>query len=391
MQPLTSAPRDALTDDQVLALLTGPDLHVDFGVELLDAALGLVEDMSADVQSCTVSRDCTAVVHGTLSLNMTRELAWGRDRIRPYMLLANGQLSGRFNLGVYLLTTPDSPRGQTPPTYQVNGFDQLHLLQAFIGDSYSVAAGANVLDAVRAALTAAGVAAPVLLDTTAAASTYPGGKTWPLVSSSSSTDDPRVASGSGGFRWVDVVNGLLAAVGYQNVWCDWDGNFRSGPLTDPSARPVEYVFGVGDLKVGIVSGEGSVANDVWGVPNQWTFYQNGLTSQPVAGVSKYVINNVSTGLASQSSLGRVVPAQPQGLDAVDFASLKSQGDAIAAKAMRTTETISSKLSPFPIAWHLDVARYSDASLGDDRTVLGRSWQLPCDGSDMTYAWETVNS
>lgn len=376
MQPLTAAPRDSLTAAQVSTLLTAPALQVDYGCDLLDANLALVADISADVSGGIVHRDNYAVVHGNVDLTISRTLAWGRDRIRPFMVLSAGEVTARFNLGVYLLTTPALPLAESPATFAVTGYDQLHLLQDNIGDSYSVAANTNVLTAVKAALTAAGITAPVLLDSTSAAAVLLSPLTFPLTSSKNPV-------------WLEVVNGLLATISYQGIWCDWDGAFRSGPYLTPDTRPPEWVFNVGDLSVGVVAVARSVTNDVWGVPNWWRFVRNGLTAAPAEGSGQYTVQNTSTGPSSQVSVGRVVHAPVTYLDAVDQASLQAQGDALVATAMRSSEVITAKLSPFPLAWHFDVSTYSDAQLGADRKAQCRSWSLPLDGSDTDYILESV--
>ena len=386
MQPLTAAPRDAFTVAQVTALLVAPDIAVDFGVELLDASLNLVADISADVAGGTVHRDNLAAVHGTVDLTISRQLAWGRDRVRPFMLLSSataGVTRCRFNLGVYLLMTPATPLAETPITVAVVGYDQLHLLQDNIGDSYFVAAGSNVLTAVRAALTAAGITAPVLLDSTASASVLASDLAFPLTSSASPT-------------WLQVVNALLATISYRGIWCDQDGNFRSEPYVNPSARPVEWVFKVGDLLTGVVATDRTVVSDVWGTANWWRFVANGLAAAPlelVVGVStnngQYTVQNTATGLSSQASVGRIVHAPVRFLDAVNDASLQAQGDAIVAADKRTTEVLTLKVSPMPIFWHFDVSVISDSALGSDRKTQTRSWALPLDGSDADVILETI--
>ena len=378
MQPLTAPPRSAWTAAQVTALLVAPDLDVDFGVELLDASLALVEDISADVSGGTVHRDDLADVHGTVELTISRELAWGRDRVRPYMLLSSttAAVTGcRFNLGVFLLTTPDRPLDQLPFTYSVTGYDQLHLLQDNIGDSYSVAAGANVLAAVAAVLAAAGITAPILLDSTAAAKTLATARVWPQTSSYSPT-------------WIQVINGLLKAIGYRGIWCDWNGAFRSGHYLPATARPSEWTFAVGDLQVGIVAANRNVSADVWGVPNWWRFIRNQDTT-PVEGSGRYTTENLSTGPSSQASVGRIVRAPVTYLDATSQADLVTQGDKVKAAAMSVPEIITARLSPFPIAWHFDRCTYSDAALGTDRQAQCRSWSLPLTGEDMDYVLESV--
>jgi len=379
VQALTASPRESFTTAQITALLTAPDMSVDFGVELLTASLSLIEDISADVSGGVVKRDNLADVHGTVDLSISRALAWGRDRVRPFMLLSSmtaGVSGCRWNQGVYLLMTPDTALGESPRSWFCTGFDQLHLLQNHIGDSYSVAAGANVLAAVRAALIAAGVLAPILLDSTASAKTLATAMVWPQTSS----DNP---------TWLQVVNDLLAAIGYRGIWCDWDGAFRSGPYVLPEQRPSEFDLLVGDLVVGIVAEQRKVSNDVWGIPNAWRFVMNGLTAAPVEGVSMYSPTNPDIGPSSLASLGRTVRGPVVYLDAVDYVSLVVQGDRIKAAAMRTTELIEVRLSPMPAAWHADRFIYSDPDLGADRQVLGRSWSLPLSGEGMSYVFEAV--
>jgi len=347
-------------------------------VELLDADLTLVEDISADVSGGTIHRDNYADVHGTVDLTISRELAWGRDRVRPYMLLSSataGVTACRFNLGVFLLTTPDRPLDQLPVTYSVTGYDQLHLLQDNIGDSYSVASGTNVLTAVTAVLTAAGITAPILLDSTASAKTLAKTRTWPQTSSDSPT-------------WIGVVNDLLKAIGYAGVWCDWNGAFRATPYVLPAARPSEWTFDVGDLQVGIVASNRSVSNDVWGVPNWWRVISN-QDSTPIEGSGRFTVENLDDGPSSQVSVGRVVHAPVQYLDATSQADLEVQGNKIRAAAMSVPEIITARLSPFPIAGHWDRVVYSDAALGADRQAQCRSWSLPLDGSDGDYILESV--
>lgn len=384
MQPLLAPPRDGLTEAQVRAVLTGPGLAVGFGAELVTPGLSRPLDISVDVAAWTVSHDNTAQVHGTVSLQVARELAWGRDLIRPYMILAGGGVSTRWNLGVYVMTSPDTKLGESPRTYQVSGFDQLYLLQSYVGDSWHVGGADDVLGAVRAALTAAGFAGAVSLDSSAAGATLGGaGKTWPMLDSAGGSGS------SGPTRWIDVATDLLKAVGYGPLWCDWDGAMRSGPYVDPAVRPLEWIFSVADPLAGVVEPDRSVASDVWGVPNRWVFYANGLDGAPVDGASRFEVDNLTTGVTSQTSLGRVVTAQPQGLDAASYGALVTQGTKIAADASRVPETITATLSPFPVLWHDDVALWSDRELGTDRRVRGVSWSLAHDGSGMTTSWETV--
>lgn len=119
MQPLTAPPREHLTAEQVRDLLTGDEVTVSAGLELLDSRNQFVADLSDDLASGKVSHDGRATVHGSCSLQIQRPLAWGRDRVLVYMTLSNAAVSARFNLGVYVLTTPQDKRGETPSTFDV--------------------------------------------------------------------------------------------------------------------------------------------------------------------------------------------------------------------------------------------------------------------------------
>jgi len=380
MQPLTAPPRDDLTADQVKALLTGPRMQVSSGLELLDASLNLVEDISADMQSWTVKRSMTpdVVVHGQLDLTISRELAWGRDRVRPFMTLSNAGVSARFNLGVYMATsTPTNDAGETPRTWKVSCSDQLYLLQNYVEDSYQFDSGTVVLDAIRDLLTDAGWTAPVLLDSTAAGKTLDSPMSFLVTESDTPT-------------FIAILNSLLAAIAYQAAWCDWDGALRSGPIVAPENRPSEWDFLVGDIRRGVVSGDRNSAAELWNAPNYRKFVRKGLTTAPADGSGSTVRENEDVGLSSQASVERVVRAPVQFVDAVDQDALEAQADAIQAAGLRATETLTAKTSPFPLAWHLDVVTWQDAVLGN-RKAQSTQLQLDSKGSDMTYVLQSVSS
>jgi hypothetical protein len=49
-------------------------------------------------------------------VKVSRELVWGVDLIRPYMRVTDKltNLSARFNVGVFCLTTPARDAGESP-------------------------------------------------------------------------------------------------------------------------------------------------------------------------------------------------------------------------------------------------------------------------------------
>ena len=138
MQPLTAPPREHLTAEQVMVLLTGDEVSVAAGLELVDSQNRFVEDITGDLAGGKVDHDARGTIHGSCALQIQRPLAWGRDRVRPYMTLSNAAVSARFNLGVFVLTTPQDKRGEAPQTFDVQGYDLLQPLLDPVGDTYVV-------------------------------------------------------------------------------------------------------------------------------------------------------------------------------------------------------------------------------------------------------------
>jgi hypothetical protein len=378
MQPLAGPPRDAYTPDQVRAVLTADQLVADYGCDLLDGNNQFLEDLSADLATGKVARNNYADVHGTCSLTVQRELAWGQVRARPWMLLSSPLVPAvepRFNLGVFTLTTPEGQRGQTPQSWDVDGYDLLHLLSTDgPGDCYVVGGGTTYLDAIRTAVDASGVGAPLLLAGDRQNTAIPADRVW------APAEGVRVT-------WLRILNDLLAAIGYRGLWADQDGTLRSGPYQAPATRASEWLFDTADQRTNLVGEDRKITADVWGAPNWWRFVRKGMSTRPVEGNGLYTVQNVDGGPTSQNALGRVVHKPLQYLDAADQDSLVSQGDATVDADTAATRTYTLKVSALPIAGHFDVVTFIDANRTDKCQVA--NWELPLDGSLGTWELEAV--
>ena len=375
MQNLTAPPRDSLTAAQVTTLLTGDRLSVAAGLELLDTNNNLVSDITADFVSGSVDRQNFATVHGTCKLVIARQLAWGKDRVRPYMTLSNAGISARFNLGVFVMTTPDSIRNETPLSYDVSGFDLLYLLQAGPSDTYVVASGVTYLAAVQGVLTASGVGVGVSLDGTSGATTLPSPMVWCL--------DPTNPE-----SWLSIINDLLSAISYRGLWANENGTFRSAPYVNPSVRTVEWTLDTSNNKTNLVGDNRKLISDVYGSKNQWKFVRTQMSVQPIIGAGIYIVDNPSTGRTSQAALGRIVRAPAQFLTAADQPSLVAQGDAIVAANQAISRQFEINVDPLPIAGHFDVIQFNDA--GDSDKCQVSAWNLPLDGSPGKWTLASVN-
>jgi hypothetical protein len=361
MQNATAAPRQALTVTQVMNLLTADHISVSAGLELLDTSNRVVSDLSDSFTGGSVERDCYAAVHGSCRIGLQVPLAWGKDRVRPYMTITDGVVTARFNLGVYVLTTPQSKRGDDPATYETQGYDLLHLLGP--SNTYVVAAGTTYLTAVRSVVTASGIGSDVHLDGTRQSTTLPEAMVWSL---------PEKVS------YLRIINDLLAAIGYNEVWADENGDLRSEPFQAVTTRASEWTLDTTDLGTNIVHDERTVTEDVWAPPNWWRFVRKNMATQPTEGSGLYTVQNLNDGPTSQTNLGRVVRKPVQYLDVADQTALVAQGDRIVAEDRQITREVQLTIDPLPLMWHRDCMTFIDNAMPEK--LVATSWALNLDGS-----------
>lgn len=404
---MQSLARDGLSAAQVASILTAADsISVDKGLELLNANLDVVADISEDLAGGTISRVMDADIHGTCRLSVSRALTWGTDIVRPYMRMTDDVtgLSARFNVGAYCLVTPARDMGDSVETYDVTGYDRLYLLNRPVGQSYTIPQGTTYLTAAVAVVAAAGLpTSAVLFDGTARDKALPSDMTWPLQRPERD-DTGQFLPGHGTvFMWLDVLNDLLAAIGYRNVWADENGRFRSEPNVNPAQRSVDWTFDT-DQRTTIVSPRRTVTRDMWQVPNRWVFIQqnrssdapaptfgppvsDGVWARTPGGDGLYTVDNLSAGPTSQSQRGLVWASVTQ-LDAADQATLVQQGDAQVVNDITVTTTFKVTTGPFPAAGHGDVFAYDDDVLGL-QSVQAVQWDLDLDGADMAWQWSVI--
>ena len=376
MQSLTQAPRQNLTAAQVTALITGSQVQVTGGLELLDNSNNYVGDISSTLVSGTVERNNLAMIHGTCSLVLEGAVGWGVDRLRPYVTLSNGVISARFNLGVFVIQTPVANLAENPITYSVTGYDLLCFLAVPVGDTYAVTSGTTYFAAIQAIITALGISSQLYLDGTLQASTLPNDMVWALAPGSNTT-------------WLDIINDLLGSINYRNLWADENGNFRSTPATLPSLRAVEWILDTSDNTKNIVAPKRDVTADVFDAHNWWRFVRTPMSVKPVEGAGIYTVQNVSNGRTSQTALGRTIKAPIQFLAAADQTSLAAQGDAIVAADQRVSRTFTISIDPLPVAGHLDIVQFKDNGSSDICQV--DSWVIDLKGAPAQWILEAVNA
>lgn len=334
------------------AALTGPVLVVDFGVDLLDGNDVPVEDISADVLSLSVERSMYADVHGSCTLSLLRDLVWGVDRVRPWVSV-DGH---RWNLGVFLLTSPDVVAGESPRARSVTGVDKLWLLQREVGDTYVVAAGTSYLDAIRQVLVDAGVTGGLLLDGDRQGTALSEPGVWLL------TDQPS--------SWLRVINDLLSMIGYRGLWVDENGRFRSEPYRPPTERAPVWAFDTTDTLAGIVGEDRTLSADVYAQVNHWRFVRK-MDTTPAEGAGIYTVD--------RSAGEPYVRRKTLFLDVADQAALVAEGDRVVAEDTANVRVASFQSGPLPLT-HFDVVNLKDLELGAWGKGQVRRWSIDDSGA-----------
>lgn len=383
MQSLTGDPRDEFTEAQITDLLLGAALEVDNGLELLDVDLNLIEDISDSLVGGSISWSLDAGIHRTCDLELTTALQWGAQLVRPFMSLSNGIITARWNLGVYMLTTPATRYGSAPRTYSVQGYDRLVLLNREVGADYTVTAGTTYRQALLDAFSAAGLAG-VYIEGSAADNTLPADKSWPLVAKDESDQDQTDTPAT----WLRVVNDLLQAINFRSVWCNEDGAYQCIAYKPPTERAPEWTFDANDEHFSIVSENREEIKDVWKTPNKWVFrWKNGGAG--VEGNGVYTVDESDA--VNGDSLGRTLEwVSVVDYEAASQAKLEELGNRHVATDKRTVTTYELQTGTFPPAGHADIYTYTDADgVGASMKVQAVRWKLPLDGGDIEWTWETV--
>lgn len=369
MRPM--APSDVAT---ITALIkTNPDMLVGAGMDLLDLNLTVIADLSDALVEGEVNRGNYNTLHGSLSFTLMTQLTWGSAIVRPYMLVGGGGLPvTRFNLGAYFTSTPDTVMGTSPNVYSVQGYDILDILNAPVGDSYSLQQGTEILVAVENILLNQGVTR-YTIDSARAGATLPNARGWAATER---------------FTWLSIVNDLLSMVGYRGIFSDWDGQLVCQPYVAPEERDSEWRYDDGEF-TSELGPQQTVKRDYYKTPNRWVAVRTNMPedTSPTEGDGIAIYQNDSDGETSVEGRGRVITERYE-FEAVDQ-------DALVTKLMQqvaTDKTISTLIeaetTPNPLHWHFDILEIETQELGLLK-VRENSWRLPLTGGMMSHEWAVI--
>lgn len=345
-----------------------------------------------------VTWDSTQPTPGGLRLGMSaaRDLVWGSDVVAIYQLIRSREANlvlgldpdtwCRFAVNHFVVTMPSLEDLDMADARQLVGYDKNYLLQNQPSDSFSWDGGSVFKDAVEDVFVAAGLATADLGEVC----DFPG--EW--AAKTLHADQPMNYPMDGTTRYLDIVNDLLKASGCRQIYTAPTGRWLVELIPKPASQPLRWRWagsraeGVSesdlDTKV-VLRHSNRYTGDVWNVPNQWVFIQDGLSFEPVEGSGQYTVDNVDQPPSDQTSVGRVVRSS-QFLQASGQADLVKQGDKIVQDQLAQAEQIDLTTAPWPIAGHFDVFQFRHAALPlqPKRRLQAQSWVLDLWGAPMTW-------
>ena len=195
---------------------------------------------------------------------------------------------------------------------------------------------------------------------------------------------PRIWPLDGETAWLDIIDELALAAGWNPVWADRRGRIETDEWQNPKRLPPVFGWSTDDERTVIADGA-SLDADTWGVPNQWIIIQNvaeGGTEIPEAGRGIVTYRNERDGPASVEARGREVNCIVF-VDATDHATLELEAARRIGSDSKLARRVQLRVSPQPTLWHATLIELTIPGLGirNQRAEVSR-WELPLDGKMM---------
>jgi hypothetical protein len=264
-------------------------------------------------------------------------------------------------MGAYYATSPSHSFKESPPTFEVQGYDILFRLNQSVGDTFSMTTGENYLLKIEDILTGRGYI-KFLIDQSASDKIAPTSRVWPMAENHS---------------WLNVVNDMLGSIGYAGIWSDWDGMLRCEPYVRPVERAPEWYY-TDDPLTTMLSQERSLEHDYFETPNRWVFWRSNMLDDvaPEIGNGLFIYTNQSTGETSVDERDGLIVTRAEGVDAADDGALSALAQSMVDADMTVPTTFNVKTSPNPLHWHFDRMFLSDSASLRYADVMCTTWTQP---------------
>lgn len=323
----------SFTAEEVKAALLRSGRRLSFRYERLSKTNQLLGEFPG-VLAGSIDHQAFADIKRTarLSVKTSATVDFNADRVKPYARVAmSANTYAEWPMGLFLMSSPSlASSGAVQKTREVSCYDQTTiLLSDKLTTRYSLAAGANVVDAVRALLTGAGIN---LVNVTASTKTLPTAREW-----------------APGVEKLRVINELLSSVNYGSLWFDSNGYAIGAPYQPTTEIATDWLYY--DDSKSTMFPDATRALDLFSVPNKWVVY----VSDPERPALRSEYTNTSaTSPTSTVSRGFTVVDVREDNDAVDQAVLDAKVLRIAQEGSQVYEKVSISTAIMPMHEHLDL-------------------------------------
>lgn len=160
---------------------------------------------------------------GSLEWAGQEEPDWSRIMLQPWFVLKTAEVEIAWPRGVFIPAAPVQEHTDEGVSVNVELYDKLLILdQDKVDRTYTVKAGANVVDTIRSIISGAGQTKHLIEDSDA---TLRSAMFW-----------------EAGTTKLKIINELLDAINYFSLWCDGYGTYQGSPYKAPAYRPVVRNF-----------------------------------------------------------------------------------------------------------------------------------------------------
>lgn len=349
------------THDEVLEMLQS-DRTIDFEFDVFNKDNTMIGSLQSAKGSITF--DSTCEIMGTIAVDYIEEdflKGLAEWRLRPAFKLLSPKGWLKFNLGIYIMSTP-SVRGDSGVRHcSAAGYDFCEILKEDkVTERYYVAANSLYTQVAGTLIADAGI------------------KRINIASSDKRT--PVELEWQAGTPYITIVNELLASINYEPIHFDLNGYACSKAYVAPELRPTEYVYQTNEDSL-IFEGT-SILKDTFNKPNVFVRY----TKNPdgVELKAEYVNNAISSPISVVNRGRRIVDIDTVN-DIADQATLNDYTKRIAIENSQVYETITLSTALMPHHFYRDCLFIEHSKLDIGNKYIEYGWSLPLEvGGTMTH-------
>lgn len=297
--------------------------------------------------------DEVALYDHTLSAeSVKRHYEAGLARYKPQEFRARKlERWAEWPMGLFLPSSPKRDISSTGATRSVEAYDQGVILRNDkVEDRFTVAAGTNVITAVKDILTGVGITQFAM---ESSAETLPVARDWKPGT------DKNI-----------IVNDLLDSIGFTTLSFSSFGAAVAMPYRSPAARPLGYRYASDDRSVLVPDMTHEL--DLFDIPNKWVL----VVSEPDRPelVSTFTNTNEDSP-TSTVNRGRTIVDFREDVEATSQESLDAQAVRLAVEASQVYEAVEFRTGLMPHHEDAEVLELVHATLGDVARYVEHTWDM----------------